>query len=103
MKLLESPGARWAAALDEAEAAARAVLEAGDPPYSVLPTLPTDLGPLPPELADRVLEVLALTEAAVAALASRRDHIARELAEAARRPSPFADEAPRPRFVDQDA
>jgi hypothetical protein len=93
---------RWAAALDEAERVARAALDAGEPPPAP-PLPPGDLGPLPPALADRVLEVLALTEAAVAALAERRDHIAQELVESTRRPSPFGDATPRPRFVDHDA
>lgn len=88
---LDPPEARWAAILDEAEAAARAVLEASDPPYSILPSPPGELGPLPPELAGRVLEVLALTDAAVVALTTRRDDIGRGLAESVRRPAPFRD------------
>ena len=95
--------ARWAAALDEAELAARDALDAGQMPPTTWPVPPGDLGPLPSTLIARAREVLALTDAAMGALATRRNEVAAELDGAVRRPSPFGTETPAARFVDQDA
>jgi hypothetical protein len=75
-----SAEARWCAALDAMECAARGVehIVAGSE-YQPC-AIPDDLGPLPHTLRDRALEVSATLESGIATAASRLDAIRTELA-----------------------